>query len=319
MMKKNNMRQTSQHIMQKLCVLVLLGMAVCQMTAQQDPMFTQYMFNTLSINPAYAGSADRLSAVALHRSQWVNFEGAPTTQTVTIHSPLKKENISLGGSIINDAYGPVKQIGFYLDASYRIFFGENRLAFGLKAGTNMFSANLIDLNPLMPNDNAFAANIRSKALPNFGFGAMYYSKRFYLGASAPKLLANKLIDGDLPDFLNNQERQHIFLIAGAVFDISYYTKFKPTLLVKAVNGAPIAAEVTAQFLFFEKFWAGAMYRWEDAAGILLQYEINNRFKIGYAYDYTLSDIRKYSDGSHEVMLGFDLIRGYGGDVSPRYF
>jgi len=319
MMKKNNMRQTSQHIMQKLCVLVLLGMAVCQMTAQQDPMFTQYMFNTLSINPAYAGSADRLSAVALHRSQWVNFEGAPTTQTVTIHSPLKKENISLGGSIINDAYGPVKQIGFYLDASYRIFFGENRLAFGLKAGTNMFSANLIDLNPLMPNDNAFAANIRSKALPNFGFGAMYYSKRFYLGASAPKLLANKLIDGDLPDFLNNQERQHIFLIAGAVFDISYYTKFKPTLLVKAVNGAPIAAEVTAQFLFFEKFWAGAMYRWEDAAGILLQYEINNRFKIGYAYDYTLSDIRKYSDGSHEIMLGFDLIRGYGGDVSPRYF
>src|SRR5690606_19301473 len=125
------------------------------------------------------------------------------------------------------------------------------------------------------------------------------------------------IDGDLPDFLNNQERQHIFLIAGAVFDISYYTKFKPTLLVKAVNGAPIAAEVTAQFLFFEKFWAGAMYRWEDAAGILLQYEINNRFKIGYAYDYTLSDIRKYSDGSHEIMLGFDLIRGYGGDVSPR--
>lgn len=318
-MMKKNMRNTIQHIVQKLCVVVLLCMAVCQMTAQQDPMFTQYMFNTLSINPAYAGSADRFSAVALHRSQWVNFEGAPTTQTITVHSPLKKENISIGGSIINDSYGPVKQIGFYLDASYRIFFGENRLAFGLKAGTNMFSANLIDLNPLMPNDHAFAANIQSKALPNFGFGAMYYSKRFYVGASAPKLLANKLIDGELPDFLNNQERQHGFLIAGAVFDISYYTKFKPTVLLKAVKGAPLAAEVTAQFLFFEKFWAGAMYRWEDAAGILLQYEINNKFKIGYAYDYTLSDIRKYSDGSHEIMLGFDLVKGYGGDVSPRYF
>jgi len=171
----------------------------------------------------------------------------------------------------------------------------------------------------MENDNTFSANISSKALPNFGFGAMFYSKRFYVGASAPKLLANKLIDGDLPDFLNNQEKQHMFLIAGAVFDISYYTKFKPTILVKAVNGAPLGAEFTAQFLFFEKFWAGAMYRWEDAAGILLQYEINNKFKIGYAYDYTLSDIRKYSDGSHEIMLGFDLIRGYGGDVSPRYF
>lgn len=300
-------------------VLVFVAALAFRMDAQQDPMYTQYMFNTLSINPAYAGSSDRLSAVALHRSQWVNFEGAPKTQTITVHSPLKRENISLGGSIVNDAYGPVKQTGFYLDASYRIFMGNKRLAFGLKAGTNLFSANLLDLNPLMADDNAFAANISSKPLPNFGFGVMYYSKRYYIGASMPKLLTNKLIDGSLPDFLNNQEKRHAFLIAGAVFDISYYTKFKPTILIKQVNGAPIGAEITAQFLFFEKFWAGAMYRWEDAAGILLQYEINNKFKIGYAYDYTLSDIRRYSDGSHEIMLGFDLIRGFGGDVSPRYF
>lgn len=300
-----------------MCALVLLGYS--HANAQQDPMFTQYMFNTLSINPAYAGSADHLSAVVLHRSQWVNFEGAPKTQTLTIHSPLKKENISIGGSVVNDSYGPVKQTGLYLDASYRIFMGTKRLAFGLKAGTNLFSANLIDLNPLVEDDAAFSANINSKALPNFGFGAMFYSKNFYVGASVPKLLANKLIDGSLPDFLNNTEKQHAFLIAGAVFDISYYTKFKPTILLKAVNGAPPGVELSAQFLFFDKFWAGAMYRWEDAAGILLQYEINNRFKIGYAYDYTLSDIRKYSDGSHEIMLGFDLIRGYGGDISPRYF
>jgi type IX secretion system PorP/SprF family membrane protein len=152
-------------------------------------------------------------------------------------------------------------------------------------------------------------------LPNFGFGMMFYSKRFYVGASVPKLLSNKLIEGDLPDFINNQEKQHAFLIAGAVFDISYYTKFKPTVLIKAVSGAPIGAEVTGQFLFYDKLWAGLMYRWQDAAGVLLQYEINNRFKIGYA----LSDIRRYSDGSHEVMLGFDLIRGYPGEISPRYF
>lgn len=302
-----------------LCAFALLTVITARSSAQQDPMFTQYMFNTLSINPAYAGSSDKLSALVIHRSQWLNFEGAPRTQTLTVHSPLKRENISLGGSIINDSYGPVKQTGFYLDASYRIFFGDNRLAFGLKAGTNLFSANLLDLNPLLADDNAFSANINSKALPNFGFGVMYYSNRYYVGASMPKLLANKLIDGSLPDFLNNTERQHGFLIAGAVFDISYYTKFKPTVLIKAVNGAPIGAEITAQFLFFDKFWAGAMYRLEDAAGILLQYEINNRFKIGYAFDYTLSDIRRYSDGSHEIMLGFDLIRGYGGDVSPRYF
>lgn len=303
----------------KKFILVLLTVYVTKVYAQQDPMFTQYMFNTLSVNPAYAGSADRLSAVALHRSQWVNFQGAPTTQTITVHSPLRKENISIGGSIVNDAHGPVKQTGFYLDASYRIFMGSKRLAFGLKAGTNLFTANLLDLNPFIEDDNTFNANISSKMLPNFGFGMMYYSKRFYVGASVPKLLSNKLIDGDLPDFVNNKEKQHAFLIAGAVFDISYYTKFKPTILIKAVSGAPIGAEVTGQFLFYEKLWAGLMYRWQDAAGVLLQYEINNRFKIGYAFDYTLSDIRRYSDGTHEVMLGFDLIKGYPGDISPRYF
>jgi type IX secretion system PorP/SprF family membrane protein len=298
---------------------VLLSVVGLRLHAQQDPMFTQYMFNTLSVNPAYAGSADRLSAVALHRSQWVNFQGAPTTQTITVHSPLSRENISIGGSIVNDAHGPVKQTGFYLDASYRIFMGSKRLAFGLKAGTNLFTANLLDLNPFFEDDNTFNANISSKMLPNFGFGMMYYSKRFYVGASVPKLLSNKLIDGDLPDFINNKEKQHAFLIAGAVFDLSYYTKFKPTILVKAVSGAPIGAEVTGQFLFYDKLWAGLMYRWQDAAGVLLQYEINNRFKIGYAFDYTLSEIRRYSDGSHEVMLGFDLIKGYPGDISPRYF
>ncbi|MBX7050765.1 MAG: type IX secretion system membrane protein PorP/SprF [Flavobacteriales bacterium] len=304
----------------RIYLMIVPVILFCQtISAQQDPMYTMYMFNTLSVNPAYAGSADRLTAVALHRSQWVNFKGAPTTQTFTVHAPLKKENISIGGSIVNDAHGPVKQTGFYLDASYRIFMGSRRLAFGLKAGTNLFSANLIDLNPYDENDNTFNTNIQSKMLPNFGFGAMYYSRRFYVGASIPKLLQNKLIDGEIPDFVNNKEKQHAFLIAGAVFDLSYYTKFKPTVLIKAVNGAPLGAEVTAQFLFYEKLWAGVMYRWQDAAGVLLQYEINNRFKIGYAYDYTLSDIRKYSDGSHEVMLGFDLIKGFPGDVSPRYF
>lgn len=301
-----------------LTIVVLLAMT-SGMFAQQDPMYTQYMFNTLSINPAYAGSADVLSAVALHRSQWVNFEGAPTTQTLTIHSPLKKENLSLGGSVVNDAHGPVKQTGIYADFSYRIFMGNNRLSFGLKAGANLFSANLLDLNPIVEDDQTFSANISSKALPNFGFGMMYYSKKWYVGASVPKLMQNKLIDGELPDFTNNKESQHAFLIAGAVFDLSYYTKFKPTILVKAVNGAPPGMEVTGQFLFYEKFWAGLMYRWQDAAGVLLQYEINNKFKIGYAYDYTLSDIRRYSDGSHEIMLGFDLRKGYPGDISPRYF
>ncbi|MFN0033170.1 MAG: type IX secretion system membrane protein PorP/SprF [Flavobacteriales bacterium] len=307
--------------MKKTILLICAAVAGLQLCAQQDPLFTQYMFNTLSINPAYAGSADRLSAVAIHRSQWVNFEGAPTTQSITAHSPLKNENISIGGSIINDKYGPVKQTGIYVDASYRIFMGRNRLAFGLKGGVNLFSANLTDLSPWVKDDAVFASNISNSPLPNFGFGAMYYSKRFYAGISAPKLLSNRLLPDNLPDTvtLNSVEKQHLFLIAGGVFDISYYTKFKPTLMLRTVSGAPLSAEVTAQFLFYEKLWVGAMYRWEDAVGVLMQYEVNNKFKIGYAYDYTLSDIRRYSDGSHEIMLGFDLIKGFPADLSPRYF
>lgn len=313
--------KTNQNNMIKWLTGLILVLVFAKADAQQDPLFTQYMFNTLSINPAYAGSADRLSAVVLHRSQWVNFEGAPTTQTITAHSPLRNENISLGGSIINDKYGPVKQTGIYVDASYRIFMGRNRLAFGLKGGLNLFSANLVDLNPIVQDDQVFASNISSKPLPNFGFGAMFYSKKYYVGLSAPKLLSNDLLPDNLPDTiqLNSKEKQHFFLIAGAVFDLSYYTKFKPTILLRAVNGAPPSAEVTAQFLFYEKLWVGAMYRWQDAAGVLLQYEIDNRFKIGYAFDYTLSDIRRYSDGSHEIMLGFDLIKGFPADVSMRYF
>jgi type IX secretion system PorP/SprF family membrane protein len=319
--KQMDMIMMNRNTLVCLAITALSFAFSTRLSAQQDPMFTQYMFNTLSINPAYAGSKDFLSATVVHRSQWVNFEGAPVTQSVTLHAPLRNESISIGGSIINDAFGPVKQTGVYLDGSYRIFMGNRRLSFGLKGGVNLFSANLLDLNPLVEGDASFAANISNKPLPNFGVGVMYYTRRWYVGASAPKLLSNKLLSGNLPDYsgVNNKETPHAFLIAGAVFDMNIYTKFKPTILVKAVSGAPISAEATGQFLFYNKFWAGAMYRWNDAAGILLQYEINRMFKVGYAFDYSLSDIRKYSDGSHEIMLGFDLDRGKTGDVSPRYF
>lgn len=300
-------------------ILAVLCISNMRLSAQQDPMFSQYMFNILSINPAYAGSADRISAVGIHRSQWVNFDGAPITQTVTVHSPLRKEKLSIGGSVINDKHGPVNQTSVFADISYRIFFEKSKLAFGLKTGLNVFSANLLDLNPYLADDQAFAANISTKPLPNFGFGAMWYSKRWYVGLSAPRLLQNKLLEGNLPDFVNNKERIHGFLIAGYVWDINYYVKFKPTILLKAVNGAPPGADFTANFMFYDKFWIGAMYRWQDAVGALIQYEINNKLKFGYAYDYVTSDIGRYTSGSHEIMIGYDFGKGNKGDVSPRFF
>ncbi len=302
-----------------ICLLFLVLASAKWGYAQQDPMFSQYMFNTLSINPAYAGSADLLTVNAIYRHQWVKFDGAPVTQTITAHMPLKKESLSFGGSIINDSHGAVKQTGIYGDLSYRIFMDKSRLAFGLKGGLNLFSANLQDLNPVEDDDPTFQANVKNKALPNFGAGILWYSQKYYLGLSTPKLLTNKLINGDLPDLSQNKERRHFFLIGGLVIDVNNYLKFKPTFLVKAVSGAPISFDVTANFLLYEKFWVGAMYRFQDAAGLLLQYEVNNKIKVGYAYDYTLSDIGQYSNGSHEIMLGVDFGRKVGGDISPRYF
>ncbi|MFT4682829.1 MAG: type IX secretion system PorP/SprF family membrane protein [Flavobacteriales bacterium] len=287
--------------------------------AQQDPMFSQYMFNMLSVNPAYAGSADLLSVNAIYRDQWVDFDGAPRTQTITAHAPLKKETISVGGSIINDAHGPLKQTGLYGDVSYRIFFDRSKLAFGLKGGINFFQANLVDLSPVEADDPAFQQNISNRTLPNFGAGVMWYSQTSYVGLSVPKILTNKLIDGNLPDFNNNAEKQHFFLVAGTVLEINNYINFKPAGTLRVVNGAPPSFDLTANFMFYEKFWVGAMYRFQESVGMLLQYEINNKMRVGYAYDYSTTDIGNYSSGSHEIMLGVDFGKNAGGDISPRFF
>lgn len=298
-------------------ILAIVGLSKAQ--AQQDPMFSQYMFNMLSVNPAYAGSADLLSVNAIYRDQWVNFDGAPTTQTITAHSPLKKESLSLGGSIINDAHGKVRQTGVYADMSYRIFFDRSKLSFGLKAGMNLFQANLTDLSPVEENDPAFQQNISNRTLPNFGAGVMWYSQTSYVGLSVPKILSNKLIDGELPDYEFNTERQHFFLVAGTVLEINNYIYFKPAGTLRVVNGAPPSFDLTANFMFYEKFWVGAMYRFQESVGMLLQYEINNKLRVGYAYDFSTTDIGNYSSGSHEIMLGIDFGKNAGGDVSPRFF
>lgn len=303
----------------KYISIICLAIGALNASAQQDPMFTQYMFNTLAVNPAYAGSADMVTLNAIYRDQWVDFDGAPVTQTIAMHGPLRKESISVGGTVINDKHGPVKQTGFYGDVSYRIFLEKSRLAFGLKGGMNLYQANLLDLNPVNEDDPVFGADLSNKTLPNFGAGVLWYSPKYYLGLSVPKLLANQLIDGSLPEYANNTERRHLFLIGGMMFDVNNYTKFKPAFLFKAVNGAPPSFDLTANFIFYEKFWIGAMYRWQDSAGLLVQYEVNNKVRIGYAYDYTLSDIGDYTIGSHEIMLGIDFYRGVRGDVSPRWF
>ncbi|MCB0791679.1 MAG: type IX secretion system membrane protein PorP/SprF [Flavobacteriales bacterium] len=289
--------------------------------AQQDPQFTQYMFNLLALNPAYAGSAERVSIKALSRHQWVGFEGAPTTQTLTIHAPLPRESVALGGTIMRDQLGPVTQYAFMLDVAYRIHFGGDRkLAFGLKGGATLFQGKFAELHPLEQNDQVFQENVTSKWDPQFGFGVMYYGDRFYLGLSAPRLLRTDFFETDSLSFVSEPgQRPHYFLSGGYVFDLSDYIKFKPTALVKAVDGAPISFDLSANFLFYEKFWIGAMYRHEDAVGALVQYYFTDGIYAGYAYDYPISILNNYSGGSHEIMLGVDFGKRMKGIRSPRYF
>ncbi|MGF1565360.1 MAG: type IX secretion system membrane protein PorP/SprF [Flavobacteriales bacterium] len=287
--------------------------------AQQDPMYSQYMFNMLTVNPAYAGSADVMTANAIYRHQWVEFDGAPRTQTVTLHAPLRRESISVGGSIINDSHSVIRTTGLHGDVSYRIFFDRSKLAFGLKAGINLLQANLLDLNPVDGNDPVFQQNISNRTMPNFGAGMLWYSEKHYVGVSMPRLLNNKLTDASLPSLNDNRERRHLFLTAGFLIDVNNYIQFKPATMIRLVNGAPPSFDVTGNFLFYQRFWAGAMYRYQESVGMLFQYVINNKLRVGYAYDFTVNDIRAYSSGSHEIMLGLDIGRSPGAEVSPRFF
>ncbi|MFN8352360.1 MAG: type IX secretion system membrane protein PorP/SprF [Flavobacteriales bacterium] len=306
--------------------LVALAMAPLAAQAQQDPQFTQYMFNQLAINPAYAGSAERVSLKALSRHQWVGFTGAPTTQTLTVHSPFLVESIGLGGTIMRDEHGPVRQYGFMVDVAYRMFLSRNsKLAFGIKGGMNLFQGNFADLNPLQANDQVFQQNIQQKLDPQFGFGVMWYSDRHYLGVSTPKMLRTdffesvSLTDTAVTDLWQAGQRAHWFISGGYVFDMGMYTKFKPTFLVKAVDGAPLSFDLSANFLFYEKFWLGAMYRHTDAVGLLAQYGITRDLSVGYAYDYPISTLNNYTGGSHEIMVGFEFGNKLKGIRSPRYF
>jgi type IX secretion system PorP/SprF family membrane protein len=287
---------------------------------QQDPQFTQYMFNLLALNPAYAGSAEQVSLKALTRHQWVGFDGAPETQTLTMHAPVFNESLGVGGTIMRDSHGPVTQYTFMADIAYRIHMGESKLAFGLKGGLNVFQGRFAELNPLQPDDPVFQQNVNSKLDPQFGFGMMWYSDRHFLGISTPKILRTEFFQTDTLQFISLPgQRPHYFLTGGYVFDLNTYVMFKPTFLLKAVQGAPMSFDLSANFMFYEKFWIGAMYRHTDAVGALVQYHFTDGLYAGYSYDYPLSPFRNYSGGSHEVMVGFDFGSKTKGIRSPRYF
>ncbi len=292
--------------------------------AQQDPHYTQYMYNMNVMNPAYAGSKENLSVGLLYRAQWVELEDAPRTATFSVHSPVGK-NVGLGLSVISDKIGPVEENNAYADFSYTLNLGgEHRLAFGIKAGATFHKVGLFDQigNGHVPdaNDPAFSANVDNTYL-NAGAGLFYYTQNYYLAFSVPNMLKSKHLDitRNGNDYQFGSETQHYFLTGGYVFQLSENTKFKPSFMLKSAFNVPTSVDVSANFLFFEKFEIGASYRLEDSFGGMVNFAVTPTIKIGYAYDHIVSDLDIATPASHEFMLLFDLNFPKKVSVSPRYF
>lgn len=300
-----------------LLLVGLLGMA------QQDPHYTQYMYNMSVINPAYATEGNDINLGALYRAQWVGSVGGPTTGTFFAHLPLQ-EKIQVGLSIINDQIGDVvNETSVYADFAYILKLGNStKLSLGVKAGASFFSTdfNGFVYSDVLP-DPAFANNL-SKTFPNIGAGAYLFGDNYYVGFSAPNLLNSKHLERNSGIIANGVEDLHFFLTGGYVFDLNENLKLKPAFMTKAVSGAPLAIDVTANVLFNNVFEVGAGYRLDDAVMGLANFKITPSLRIGYAYDYTLSNLGRFNSGSHEIMILFDIDRlgtpkGY--DKSPRFF
>lgn len=302
-----------------LVMLLVLTSVSVTTTAQQAPMFTHYMNNTLVINPGYAGSRDALTVTALHRSQWVDFKGAPQTQTLTLHAPLRNEHIGLGLSVLNDKMRPTNNTSVMAAFAYKMRLNEkSNLSLGLSAGANMLQANLNTLSLDEQADPMFQQNVSNKVSPNVGFGVYYAMERFYAGISTPNLIQNSYSDGNQQ---MGKEQRHYFVIMGSMFTLSKNLAFKPTTLIKVMPAAPIQVDLTASFIIGEKLLLGAMYRTEDAMGFLAGFNITDIFHMGYSYDWSFGlSTGKYNKGSHELMLRYDFeLFGKQQIHSPRYF
>ncbi|AWH75672.1 hypothetical protein DCS32_08025 [Dokdonia sp. Dokd-P16] len=308
--------------------VVVLGLTTETAVAQQDAQYTQYMYNTLSINPAYAGARGGLSVLGLHRSQWVGLDGAPRTQTVSIHSPVgESKRVGLGLNITNDEIFISNETYIDVDFSYTIpTSDEGKLAFGLKGGVHLLDINYSEANPFQNGDNLATAqnNIDNKFSPQIGLGMFYYTDKYYLGLSAPNLLRTEHFDAsDNSNSTNStflaRERINYYLTTGYVFDITQDFKFKPAGLVKAVQGAPLQVDVTANALLYDKLTLGLAYRWSAALSGLVGFQITDSLMIGFAYDRESTELQQFNNGSYEVFLRFEVFKQPKKLISPRFF
>ncbi len=320
------MRMTNLKINRNHCIMALMFLsAIITSYGQQDPQFTQYMYNTQVINPAYAGSREVLSFGLLGRTQWVGLEGSPETGTFTVNSPIGLyDNMGLGLSIVYDKIGPAMESNVTVDYSYSINLSYNyKLAFGLKAGMDVLDIDYTRLRLSEQSDPFFQSNVDNRLRPQVGAGLYLNSDRFYAGLSVPNFLNTTHFDESSLQNANTNdiaiERLHYFFITGYVFDLNEDLKFKPATLVKSVSGAPLQWDLSANFLINEKLTLGASYRWSAAISALAGFQITPNFFAGLAYDYQSTDLEQYSNGSYEVFLRFDIFRKSDRIITPRFF
>jgi type IX secretion system PorP/SprF family membrane protein len=284
--------------------------------AQQDAQFTQYMYNTITVNPAYAGSRGAMSIFALHRTQWVGLDGAPVTNAVSINTPLNESNLGLGISIINDRIGPTHENTLSADFSYTVPTSETfKLSFGIKATANLFDLDVNKLNPV--NDDPSLHDYNNKFSPNIGAGIYYHSDKAYVGLSVPNFIeTNRYDDNEVRIF---KEKINYYLIAGYIFDLNAFTKFKPALLTKMVEGAPLQVDISGNFMFNDKFMIGVAYRWSASFSGMVGFQISDAMYIGYGYDHETTRLDNYNSGSHEIFLRYELFNKNKKMTTPRFF
>lgn len=305
--------------MNKIFLAALLILSAClDVMAQQDPHYTQYMYNMNVINPAYAGSKESFSLGSLYRKQWVNMEGAPTTFTLSGHAPAGK-NVGLGLSFISDKVGPVTEQNVYGDFSYTLKLSDShRLAFGLKAGASFHKVGLRDIQSTLPDpsEGIFGEDINDVSL-NLGLGAFYYTDHYYVALSVPNMIKSAHLDYNGRAY--GSDVSHYFFTTGYVFDLNSQLKFKPSVMLKSALDVSPSLDVSANFLYIKKIELGATYRLEDSFGAMVNFAITPELRIGYAYDHIISDLKVTTPSSHEFILLYDLFTPKKVSRSPRFF
>lgn len=318
MLANRLLKQNDFYPLKGLLFLFILFMGT-SLFAQQDAQYTQYMYNTVSVNPGYAGSRGHVSIAALHRSQWLGLEGAPTTQTFNIHSPIGYRGVGMGLSIVNDKIGPTSETNFDIDFSYTVWTStEGRLSFGLKASANLLDVRFSELNQYT-TDQTLQQDIDNRLTPNVGAGVYYHTNKYYAGLSVPRILETSHFQES--SLSTAKEQMNFYFITGYVWDLNPLLKFKPTLLTKVVRGAPLQVDLSANFMFSEKFIIGGAYRWDAAFSGMVGFNINSNFLIGLAYDRETTELGSaaFNDGSFEVILRYDFISTKNNLKSPRFF